>query len=172
MDLFIHKTTAVQPKAVPENTECFMKKLAALVAQIYSTFSQKSQNDIHEIFRLETSYKINAHEIADLTRSRGNMALGTACVSLLFFAASLGFANENERKFVQLASNEAPRIAQLFESQRDASIKRKESRLQIDQIKLNDQTNRSHSDSNVKDQFASVLQAEMQRRRSASSFQG
>ena len=172
MDISIQSLTVTQPKSAPENTQSFLRRLATLVAQIYTTFSQIAQNDTLELHRLEVTYKIQSYGIADLTRSRGNVALGTACISLFLFATSMGFVNENDRKFVQLVSSEAPRIAELFNSQRDAAMKRKESHVQIDGQKITDKISRLHADSSVKDQFASVLQAEIQRCRSAASFQG
>jgi hypothetical protein len=165
----LQRVSNAKPPIVRENTDGFLRKLAALVAQIYTTYSQIAQNDRQEIHRLEATFKVHSFESADLTRSRGNLALGAACLSLFLFAISMGFANSNDRKFVQLASEKAPDVIRLFDSHRDGSIKRQESLAQIEMTKIQDKNSRSQTDGNIKEQFASVLQAEIQRHRSAAA---
>jgi hypothetical protein len=152
-----------------DDSDGFLRKLACLVAQIYSTFSQISQNERSEIVQFELKYKTHSFESSDMTRTRGKFALGFACISMGIFVASLAFANMNDRKFVQLASEKAPDLARLFDASHEANIKNRDSLAQLEMSKLQDKNNKSQSDGNIKDQFAQVLQAEIQRLRSASS---
>ncbi len=152
-----------------DDQDGFLRKLACLVAQIYSTFSQVSQNERSEIVQLELKYKTHSFESSDLTRSRGKLALGCACISLAIFTASVGFANMNDKKFVQLVADKAPDLVRLFDSSHEANIKNRDTLAQLEWSKLQDKNTKSQSDGNIKDQFAQVLQAEIQRLRSASS---
>jgi hypothetical protein len=162
------KTTSI-PHDEPQN---ILRRLALLVAQIYTTFSQISQNERSEIVQLEMNFKSHNIESASMMRSRGNLALGTACLSLMLFAASQGFANVNDKKFVQLAGEKVPEFVRLFDTRGEANIRNTDSLSQLEMTKLQDKNNKSQSDGNIKDQFTQVLQAEIQRLRSASSSAG
>ena len=152
-----------------DDTNGFLRKLAALVAQIYSTFSQISQNERSEIVQFELKYKTHSFESADMTRTRGQMSLGFACLSLAISAAALGFTNMNDRKFVQIAAEKAPDIARLFDTSREAKIKNRDTLAGLEMTKLQDKNNKSQTDGNIKEQFAQVLQAQIQLLRSASA---
>ena len=75
----------------------------------------------------------------------------------------------NDKKFVQLVADKAPDLVRLFDSSHEANIKNRDTLAQLEWSKLQDKNTKSQSDGNIKDQFAQVLQAEIQRLRSASS---
>lgn len=152
-----------------DDTEGFMRKLAALVARIYVTFSQISQNERTEIHVLEIKYKAHSYESADLMRSRGRLSLGCAAISLLLYAGSLAWTNTNDSKFIQLVSEKSPEIVKLFDHSREASIKSREALAQIAFSRIQDKNSKSQSEGNIKEQFAQVLQSEIQHLRSASA---
>lgn len=152
-----------------DESDGFLRKLAALVAQIYATFSQISQNDRLEINSLEFRYKEHSFESADLMRTRGNLSLGFATISVLLFAASLGFANTNDTKFIQLIAEKTPDLLKLFDSSREANIKNRETLAQIEGIRLQEKNTKTQNENGTKEQFAQVLQAEIQRLRTAAA---
>jgi hypothetical protein len=152
-----------------DDTNGFLRKLAALVAQIYVTFSQISQNERNEVVKLELKFKKHSFESADLMRAKGNLGLGFACISVILFGASVGFANTNDTKFIQLVSEKCPDVVRLFDSSREGKIKSQETLASLESIRLQDKNNKSQTDGNIKEQFAQALQAEIQRLRSASA---
>lgn len=152
-----------------EDNRSLLNKLAALVAQIYLTFSQISQNERKETLLCEQSYKLLSNESADLTRSKGRIAIASALVGIAIFAASAPIPNMNDKKFVQLISERVPEFFKLWDTDRDSSIQKKNALTQLESIKLQDKNNRSQTDGNLKEQFSQALQAEIQRIRSASS---
>ncbi len=146
-----------------------LRELAELVARIYLIFSKISQSDRKETSDLEIKFKIYSIQSADLMRSRGNWALGTALLTFTAFAASLAFTNANDKKFVQLLSEKTPDLLRVFDARREADIRSKDSLAQLEMTKMQDKNNKSQSEGNTKEHFAQILQAEIQRLRSASS---
>ena len=160
---YTHSSTAVHADILKnDDTGSFMYKLAGLLAQIYATFSKISQNDQLAIVKLEADYKKHSYEIADLLHSRGNASLGMAIVSTAVFATSLAFANTNDQKFIQLMSEKAPILASLFDNARDGKMKTREAQMQIEYTKLQEKTNKSQNEGNIKSEFARALEAQMQ----------
>ncbi len=133
------------------------------------TFSQIAQNDRKEISDLEIKFKVLSFDSADLTRSRGNWTLGTALATFTVFAASTAFMNPNDRAFVKLISDKTPDLLRVFDARREAQIQSKNSLAQLEMTKMQDKNNKAQSEGNTKEQFAQVLQAEIQRLRSASA---
>ncbi len=152
-----------------EATSNFMRRLAGLVADIYATFSQISQKDRQEITHLEKKYTIATMSSADATRAQGKAALATAIVGLVVLAVSTAIQNPNDQLFVQKMSDQAPQLGQLFSSQYSATQKGYDGVAGIQYQKLQDKSSRAQSDGNLKETFAQVLQAEIQRLRSASA---
>ncbi len=152
-----------------ESTGNFMQRLATLVAAIYATFSQISQNDRHEIARLEQKYSELIHKSADATIAQGSVAMKTAFISLGVFACSLAIGNQNKALFVQEISKQIPEISSLFSQTQAANQRIFDGMASIEQHKLQDTTSHLQSDGNLKEAFAQVLQAEIQRMRSAAS---
>jgi hypothetical protein len=168
----IHPLTSVSSKCVvltSDDTTGFLRKLASLVAQIYTTLSKISQSERTEIVNFELKYKANSFESADMTRTRGQLSLGVACISLAISAAAFGFTNLNDRKFVQITAEKAPEIARLFDTSREAGIKDRDALAGLEMTKLQDKNNKTQNDGNIKEQFAQVLQAEIQLLRSAAA---
>lgn len=155
-----------------EPQESFLRTLAKTVAQIYTMFSEIAQNDRAEIVRLECNYKIHSFQSADLMRSLGKIGFASACLSMIVFAASMGMSNVNNQKFVQLASEKVPMLTKMFESQREGTIKSQDAISQLEYAQMQDKHNKAQSEGNAKEQFASVLQAEIQRLRSAATANG
>jgi hypothetical protein len=158
-----------EPIQLKVESGSYLHKLAALVALIYTTFSDISQKERGEIVRLEQQYSVYAKESADLTRSRGNLAFATACLCMMVFAASFALTNPNDKKFVQLASEKLPDFMKIIDGHREGAIKSKDSLAQLEMTRMQEKTNKASSEGNMKEQFASVLQTEIQRLRSASS---
>lgn len=169
MTLSVSSVTTKVMEVQNIETGSFLRKLAAIVAQIYVTFSQISQNERFEITNLELEYKKHSFQTADMIRSSGRLAFIGACTSLFLFATSFACVNMNDTKFVQLISDKSPEVFKLFEHSRQANSKGFDSVAQLEYARLQDKNNKSASDSNVKEQFAQVLQAEIQRLRTASA---
>jgi hypothetical protein len=157
------------PEKFENPRESFLRHLSQIVAEIYTTFSQMAENDRKHMLQLEMQFKKHSFDASDSMKSRGNLALASAVISLLVFAASFGLTNSNEQKFVQLASEKIPMITNIFDTRSEANIKTKDSVAQLEYSQLQEKHNKTQTDSNTKEQFASTLQAEIQRLRSAAS---
>lgn len=159
----------VADRKIRPDTESYLRNLASLIAKIFTTFSQISQNDRKEITRLEDKYTDSNLKSARLLETKGSLAWKTAALSLVVFAGSLAFNNVNDRKFVELVSQKVPDVARLFESRYDASQKENDSVASLRLTQIQDKTTKAQTEGNIKDQFAQVLQAEIQRLRSAAA---
>lgn len=166
------QTSQKDPVHVNQKTDNFLRKVAKLVAQIYTLFSEISQHDKKEIQRLEFKYTLATHDSASLTKAQGKVALTTSIVGIGILAASLGISNRNDQLFVQKISEQAPALSQLFTMHQAANGKTADSIAAIQYQKLQDKSSKSQTDGNIKDSFAQVLQAELQRHRAASSANG
>jgi hypothetical protein len=168
----ITPVTSAEPRIHEDaETNNFRHRLACLVAEIYATFSQVSQNDRQEITRLEAKYTLATHNSADATIEQGDLAMKIAVLEVFACSISIavGASNQNDGLFVQKMSDQIPQIAQLFTAQTAANQKNFDGIGQIQLQNLQDKTSRAQSDGNMKESFAQVLQAEIQRLRSASS---
>jgi hypothetical protein len=171
----VNMTGSIQPIASPcppqkeEEMRTFLRELASLVAEIFATFSEIARKERDEIHQLEKTYTLHSRESADLTRSRGNWALGSAIASITVFTVSLAFTNANDRKFVQFISEKTPDFIRPFDAHREAAIRNKDALSQLEMSKIQDKNNHSQSESSSKDQYTQVLQAAIQEARSAAA---
>lgn len=152
-----------------EETNNFMRNLAALLAHIYTTFSRISQNDRKEIVNLEQKYSLSVIRSSDAMRSQGTVSTVAAVASLILLAVSFPMVSTNDQRFVQKMSEHAPDIANLIGTRHQAAGRSAEALSQVELQKVQDKSNRAQSDGNIKEAFAQVLQAEIQRHRAASS---
>lgn len=166
----INPVSSSDPR-ISENVETnnFMRRLAGLVAEVYATFSKISQNDRQEIARIEKKYTLSTTGHADSLRSQGNIQMGAAFAAVAAFAIATAIANPNDQAFVKKMSEHVGGFSQLFVQQSMGNQKNFEGLSSIQFQKLQDKSSRSQSDGNIKETFAQVLQAEMQRHRSASA---
>ena len=162
---------ALSPSGVSSDKEktSNLRELAQLVARVYLIFSKISQSDRQEASDLEIKFKIYSIQSADLMRSRGDWALASALLTFTTFAASLAFTNANDQKFVDLVSKKIPDLLRVFDARKEADIRSKDSLAQLEMTKMQEKNSKSQSEGNTKEQFTQILQAEIQRLRSASS---
>ncbi|MBF8262754.1 MAG: hypothetical protein HW387_419 [Parachlamydiales bacterium] len=174
MTMTIQGLTNDAQNSVSENTDNFLRKLAVLVAKIYSTFSESSQNDRLELNRQEQIFKRHSFESADLTHSRGNLSCWAAIGSMVIFTGScfLPKGSEGLAKLMQLGAEKGADFIRPFESHRDGSIKRADTLSQLDQSKIQDTNNHKDSYRDVEGKISRVLDEEMQRRQRAAANGG
>ena len=174
MQILIDSTIRPNTKKTSEQDEIsgFLRKLASVVAQIYTTFSKIAENSRIEINKLEIKYEGSWKKQAEILKSKGNFGVITATASIAIFAIGLTFANPGDRAFVKLMSEHVPNACQIFNSRYEANQKQHEAVGQLAYQQIQDKSNKTQSEGNLKDQFAQVLQAEIQRLRSASAQTG
>lgn len=163
-------STATQTESIEKTS--FLRELANIVAQLYVVFSEISREDREEGSQTINNYTIRVYASADLMKSRGNLMLYSAALSLVVFAASMGLQNRNDQKFVQLFSTKVPEIAKLFDCRKEAANKVLESLSQIDIIKIQRVGSKEQNDRSIQDQFSAALNAEIQRCRAAANSLG
>jgi hypothetical protein len=167
----------LSPKTYPtDSPESVLRQLASLVAQIYATFSFSSQNGYIDTAKREEKFKNHSYESADQMRLMGKTGVGIAAAGLVLSVALLVLTrsyNEAIQQFCQqMATQASSGVSKLTESYQQSTIKHCDTKAQLDQMSLQSNSNRSASEANTKEQFAQVLQAEMQRLRSASTAGG
>lgn len=146
-----------------EDTRSFLYRLASLVALVYVTFSELSQNERQEVVRTKKEIKQYTHLSVDKMAGQGNWTLATALVGTLFFAASFACVHKNDQLFVQNVSSFAPKIGDLFNAHKSGSVKSYDATITIKQTELQDKTSKAQSEGNTKQAFEEVLRAEIRR---------
>ncbi len=146
-----------------EETSSFLRRLAKLVACVYVTFSQISQNDRKEVVSTEKEIKMYTHLSADKLSDQGNWTLATAVMGVVFFTASFAWTHKNDQSWIQNISSFAPKVGELFSLHKSGSVKSYDAIVNIKQTKLQDKSSKAQSEGNTKEAFAQVLQAELRR---------
>ena len=145
-----------------------LRSLAQMVSLIYAVYSQMAQHDREEVNALEKSYRMSSLESADLKRSLGNWTFAAATLGCGVFLVSLG-REANNQKFLQFCSERMPDLFRILNAPKEANMHNIDSLNSLKTNQMQDKNNQVQADSNGKDQFTQILQAEMQRVRSAAS---
>lgn len=170
MTLTIDAISSLPAHKIPSDAaRSYMHTLAALVAEIYVMFSQIAQNERKETSQLEQKFTLANRQVASSIRSQGSLAGWSGCASVVASLAALAWANHTDQSAVQkLSEGFVSGGTQLLLKGHEANSTNHSASAQIFSQKMQEKMNRQQ-DGNVKEPFAQVLQAEMQRLRSASA---
>jgi uncharacterized membrane protein YhiD involved in acid resistance len=162
-------TIPISLPSLPISTEksveqSYLRSLAQVIAQIFTACSEIAHNDHQEIVQLERQYTSYSQDAAGLMRSRGNWEFGAAIVSIAVFAAAFSLPNAADQKIARFAAQKIPDLLKLLDARKESLIKMNESIASLKMTHLQDKNNNKVQPDI--DRFVSVLQEEIQHRKS------
>lgn len=151
-----------------EKTNSFLHRLASLVANIYITFSELSQKERQEVVLTEKEVTFFTNKSCEALTSQSSVSAKASIAALVVFTVAFGCSFGNDRILVQKISDHIPTVANhLYGVEQQTTSKNYDALTTVKQTKLQDKSAKAQSEGNIKESFAQVLQAEINRLREA-----